>query len=435
MPQPTVSEYYSQRKPSSIRMAQIAFAQRQDNVKAINLAIGNVSLPVHPAMARRLNSLGKDSLEAQVIKYTPTLGLEEANRAFLHVLASGGFPTEGLYSQVTDGGTLGMELMILGICGEAGSDERPLMMIEPIYTNYPALARRLGRPTVSIRRTLQEDGTFTLPDLGEIEETIKESRPGGLLIIPYDNPTGQMMRAEALKELAKLCVRYNLWLISDESYRMLYYIDGEPVSVWGITEEDVPGIRGRRISIETASKIWNACGLRIGALITDSKLFHDKALAEQTTNLCASKIGQEIFGALAEESFEDLSAWYGKQCAYYSGMSASFTKALKEALPGVIVSSPDAALYSVVDVRNLVKKGFDSIDFAMYCATRGKVVVEGEELTLLTAPLSGFYTNKPGMENPGKTQMRIAYVEPPENMTRAPLLFAELLKAYEAERS
>jgi aspartate aminotransferase len=434
MSQPMVSEYYAQRKPSSIRVAQIAFAQRRDDVRAINLAIGNVSLPVHPAMARRLHSLSKDSLEAEVIKYTPTLGLEEANRAFLHVLASGGFPTEGLYSQVTDGGTLGMELMILGVCGEAGSDDRPLMMIEPIYTNYPALARRLGRATVSIRRTLQEDGRFTLPDLAEIEAVIRETRPGGLLVIPYDNPTGQMMRAEALAELARLCVRYNLWLISDESYRMLYYVSGEPVSVWGLTEEEVPGIRGRRISIETASKVWNACGLRIGALITDSRLFHDKALAEQTTNLCASKIGQEIFGALAEESFADLGRWYEKQCAYYSALTGSFTAALREALPGVIVSSPDAALYSVVDVRNLVKEGFDSGDFVLYCATRGKVDMNGEELTLLTAPLSGFYTDRPGAANPGKTQMRVAYVEPPENMDKAPRLFAELLRAYEAER-
>lgn len=434
MTQPAVSEYYARRKPSSIRVAQIAFAQRQDAVKAINLAIGNVSLPVHPAMARRLHSLSTDSLEGTVIKYTPTLGLEEANRAFLHVLASGGFSTEGLFSQVTDGGTLGMELMILGICGEAGSDERPLLMIEPIYTNYPALARRLGRSTVSIRRTLEEDGRFTLPELSEIEEVIQQTRPGGLLVIPYDNPTGQMMNAEALTELARLCVRYNLWLISDESYRMLYYVPGEPVSVWGISEEEVPGIRGRRISIETASKVWNACGLRIGALITDSKLFHDKALAEQTTNLCASKIGQEIFGALAGESFEDLNSWYEKQRAYYSGMCGAFTAALKETLPGVIVSNPDAALYSVVDVRNLVKDGFDSGDFVMYCATRGKVVLDGQELTLLTAPLSGFYTDKPGAANPGKTQMRIAYVEPPENMVKAPRLFAELLKAYEAER-
>jgi aspartate aminotransferase len=434
MSKPVVSEYYAGRKPSSIRMAQIAFAQRQDAVRAINLAIGNVSLPVHPAMARRLHSLSAASLEAEVIKYTPTLGLEEANNAFLHVLASGGFSTEGLYSQVTDGGTLGMELMILGICGGAGSGERPLLMIEPIYTNYPALARRLGRPTVSIRRILQEDGSFTLPEVGEIEEVIKKTRPGGLLIIPYDNPTGQMMRAEVLMELAKLCVRYNLWLISDESYRMLYYVPGRPVSVWGISEEEVPGIRGRRISIETASKVWNACGLRIGAIITDSKLFHDKALAEQTTNLCASKIGQEVFGALAEESFEDLHKWYKKQQAYYSEMCGSFTAALKEALPGVIVSNPDAALYSVIDVRNLVKEGFDSGEFVMYCATRGKAALDGEEMTLLTAPLSGFYTDGPGEVNPGKTQMRVAYVEPPENMAKAPRLFAELLRAYEAER-
>ena len=66
-------------------------------------------------------------------------------------------------------------------------------------------------------------------------------------------------------ELAKLSVKHNMWMISDEAYRELHYLDEKPSSIWAVKNDEVPGIEGRRISIETASKVWNACGLRIGA--------------------------------------------------------------------------------------------------------------------------------------------------------------------------
>ena len=82
----------------------------------------------------------------------------------------------------------------------------------------------------------------------------------------------------------------------------------------------MPGITGRRISIETAVKVWNACGLRIGALVTDNEEFHARAVAENTASLCSNVIGQYIFGALADESHADLQAWYAKQREYYRAM-------------------------------------------------------------------------------------------------------------------
>ena len=87
-------------------------------------------------------------------------------------------------------------------------------------------------------------------------------------------------------EYTKLCVKHNLWIISDEAYRELAYEQGkETSSIWALTDKDVPGIEGRRISLETASKVWNACGLRIGAIITDNKWCYEKSVAEYTANL------------------------------------------------------------------------------------------------------------------------------------------------------
>ncbi|NLY68057.1 MAG: pyridoxal phosphate-dependent aminotransferase [Tissierellia bacterium] len=438
MQKPILSELFQTREPSDVRLAQMKYAERKIKPEAvINVGIGNVSLPTNPAMQKRMFELNSpDSPFANgVIRYTGTAGTDEARAAFKNILKSEGFNTDNLYVQITDGGSTGMELLILGVCGPAGSDERPLMVIDPAYTNYISFAERLGRKIVTITRYMDEDGKFNLPDMEEVEEAIKKHKPGALLVIPYDNPTGQYYTYDLLKDLARLCVKYNMWLASDEAYRELYYTGDEKlVSIWGLSDEDVPGIEGRRISIETASKVWNACGLRIGAVITDNKEFHTRCVAEYTANLCANAIGQYIFGALAHESKESILGWCKQQRDYYRDLIVKVYNRFKELEPRLIVSSPDASIYSVIDVRNVVKPGFDSIDFVLYCAEEGSVELDGVETTLLVAPMKGFYNIENDEENPGKTQFRISFVESPENMLKVPELFIKLLRKYEEQR-
>jgi aspartate aminotransferase len=427
-----LSAHYAARKPSVVRLAQIEFARRSDPVEALNVAIGNVSLPMHPAMFARLKDLGQPggAFADGVVQYTPTVGLAETNQAFLNIIAASGCDTEGLHSQVTDGGSQAMELAVIGVTGAAGTDEAPLLLIDAAYPNYSSFAKRLGRATVSVTRTLDDAGRFSLPDLAEIEAVVKEHRPGAMVVIPYDNPTGQLYTRTQLEGLARLCVEHGMWLISDEAYRELHYQDQETTSVWALTEQEVPGITGRRIGIETASKVWNACGLRTGALVTDSADFHRQAVAENTANLCANHLGQWIFGALAHESHADLRSWYGKQRAYYREMLVELTEETRRLLPGVIVSSPEATIYSVVDLRRIVDEDFDALDFVIWCAREGDCLVDGRRLTLLTAPMAGFYSTPAGRPNPGRTQMRIAYIERPENMRLVPQLLAELFDQY-----
>ena len=438
MIKPNMSAHFDSRKPSDVRLAQMKYDEREKKPEAvINVGIGNVSLPTNPAMMERMFNLDapESPFSKGVVRYSGTAGTPEAQDAFKNILKSEGFDISKLNVQVTDGGSTGMELVILGVCGPAGVDEKPLMMIDPAYTNYISFAQRLGRKTVTIKRQMSEDGKFNLPEISEIEAMIKEHNPGGLLVIPYDNPTGQLYDNKTLVELAKLCVDNNMWLISDEAYRELYYKeDQDLVSIWALSDEDIPGIEGRRISIETASKVWNACGLRIGAVITDNAEFSKKSIAEYTANLCANVIGQYIFGALAHESKEDILGWCKEQRDYYKDMIVKVRKGLLEKEPDLVVSSPDASIYSVIDVRNVVKPGFDSIDFVLYCAGEGSVEIDGVETTLLVAPMKGFYDIPEGEHNPGATQFRISFVESPENMAKVPHLFVELLRKYEAQR-
>ena len=439
MSKPILSAHFESRTPSDVRLAQMKYDERKVKPEAvINVGIGNVSLPTNPAMMKRMFALGapESPFAKGVVRYSGTAGTVECQDAFKNILKCEGFDTSKLFVQVTDGGSAGMELLLIGLCGPAGSGEKPLMMIDPAYTNYISFAERVGRKTVTVKRHLEENGKFTLPEISKIEEVIKENNPGALLVIPYDNPTGQLYDYETLKDLAKLCVKYNMWMVSDEAYRELYYDkENKLVSIWGVTDAEVPGIEGRRISIETASKVWNACGLRIGAVITDSPEFNNRSIAEYTANLCANVIGQYIFGALAHETKEQIEAWCTSIREYYKEQIVSVYNGLKAQEPKLIVSSPDASIYSVIDVRNVVKPGFDAIEFVLYCAQKGSVNINGVETTLLVAPLKGFYDVKEcGGINPGCTQFRISFVETPENMAKIPELFVKLLRQYEAQR-
>ena len=436
MSRPPLSAHFESRRPSVIRVAQIKFAERTDGAEAVNVAIGNVSLPMHPAMRDRLRRAGHEGygFGDGVVGYTATVGTDEARRAVLNVIASSDFPVDGLHAQITDGGSQAMELTVLGTCGPAGSDERPLLLIDPAYTNYNAFAERLGRATVCVSRELDSSGKFQLPSMDELGSVTARTKPGAMVVIPYDNPTGQLYTPAMMRTFAELAVKFDCWLVSDEAYRELHYEAIDCTSVWGITEEQVPGITGRRISIETASKVWNACGLRIGALVTDNLRFHQQAVAENTASLCPSALGQYVFGGLADVDHVDLRHWYQSQRDYYKKMLAHVANGIRRRMPSVVVSSPDASLYSVVDVRDAVEPGFDALDFVLYCATEGYVDVDGRKLTLLTAPMAGFYTVPEGHPNPGRTQMRVAYVQPPEHMAMVPRLFEELLQSYEARR-
>jgi aspartate aminotransferase len=436
MAEARMSRLFEGRSPSVIRMAQIRFDERRDGAEAINVAIGNIQLPMYPAMIERMFNLdAEDSpFKDGVVKYSATSGFVECIDAFKNVIASSGFDVSGVHGHITEGGTQAMELMITGICGPGGSGEKPLMLIDAAYTNYKTLCQRLDRDTCSVTRLLGDDGKFSLPAMNEIEKVIEENDPGAIVVIPFDNPTGQYYDKAAMIGLARLAVKHNLWLVSDEAYRELYYTgddSGEPcTSIWGVTNAEVPGIEGRRISIETTSKVWNACGLRIGGLFTDNEVFNRQAIAEHTVSLCSSVIGMHIFGAVAHEDHDALRNWYAKQRNYYREMLFSFSAGMKEALPGVVVSSPDAALYSVIDVKNLVDENFSALDFVMWCSSEGSVDLDGQALTVLTAPMAGFYSVPEGAPNPGRTQMRVAYVVPPEEMAKIPDVFVRLLRKY-----
>jgi aspartate aminotransferase len=352
------------------------------------------------------------------------VGTDEARMAFLNIIASEGVETSHLYCMITDGGSQAMEIMMLGVCGPLS--QKPLMLLDPAYTNYIEFGKRLSIPIVTANREILANGSFDSLNLNKIESIIQKEKPSAMLVIPTDNPTGQYLHQEQLNDLAKICVKYNIWIVSDEAYRQLYYGDGCSSSIWRITDDDVPGIMGSRISIESSSKVWNACGLRIGGIVTDNQDYHKKAVSEYTANLCANVIGQEIFGALAHESHYDLEKWYQSQRDYYRELMLPLRENLLNLIPGLIVTNPEAAIYFIIDFKNICNNSFNAKDFVQFCALKGKVNIEGKDYTLLLAPMAGFYTDP----DKGKTQMRVAMVEPMYLIEKMPQLLSELYNSY-----
>tara|TARA_B100000073_G_scaffold336176_1_gene330638 strand:+ start:106 stop:1404 length:1299 start_codon:yes stop_codon:yes gene_type:complete len=427
MKKPILSKHFQDRSPSAIRSAQILFSERKDkdNIRVINLSIGNISLPMYPAMKNRLKQLGKEIFSDGVIKYTPTVGSDIARKSFINILQASEIDTSNLFVNITDGGSSSMELMMLGTSGP--SSTRPIMLLDPAYTNYIEFAKRLNISIITCNREIKNDGSFKNIDLKNIKNSIYKYNPSALVVIPYDNPSGQFISQKILEEIAKICVENNIWMVSDEAYRPLYYLkEYDESSIWKITDDVVPGILGRRISIESASKVWNACGLRIGGIITDNENFHKKAVSEYTANLCANTIGQEIFGVLAHESHENIRKWYNEQIIYYQSIFKHLKENLLKQIPGLIVTDPESAIYCIIDFKNICNKNFDAENFVKYCARQGKVKFGNLFYTILLAPMSGFYTKK----NNGKTQLRLSIVESEDLMKKTPAILAKLYQDY-----
>ena len=439
-----VSKFFAAKQPSAIRQAQILFAKRiakeketsQPLTRAVNVAIGNVSLPTYPKMIAKYSKPDDEQLKRGIWKYSATVGTEKCRKAFKNIIRS--FLPEKTKPKLSvligNGSSDLMKLAMLGVCGAPGTQERPLLVIDPVYTNYKSIANEMRLPLVAVSRTLQKSGKFTDIPVEVVKKAIKEYQPGGLLIIPYDNPSGQLMRQTLINEYAKLCLENKMFLISDEAYRGLYYTADSAPTIWKITNADVPGIEdaGIRISLETMSKVFNACGLRMGALVTDNKYFHEQAVAANTTYLCPSIIGQNLVEVFADESKQDIQNWISELRDYYQRILENLTKDFNKLLPGIIISLPEASIYSIIDVRNIAKPNFNAEDFVKYCATKGAVEINGRQTTLLVSPMAEFYNPKPGEQNPGTTQMRIACVVSEEEMKIVPKLFAELFRQYEA---
>ena len=280
------------------------------DVFTLSAGIGNVSHPMHPALYERLENVHK-YFPGRVGQYPPTEGYPETRRAFLRVIEASGFPTDGLNVLVTDGGSRAMSIALQLLDGD-----RPLLVFDPTYNPYHTKAKQFSRQTVAVTRRMQEDGSFTWPERRELEEIIEREKPSGVLVITGDNPTGQFITQERMKELGQLCVSHNMLMFSDEAYRELNKY-AQTSSVWGLTDKEVPGIEGRRVSIESASKTFCFCAGHIGAFVSDNPELYEKALNIYGSDVASNAFSQRVFDMVGLLTLAELKQWFDGLRTYY----------------------------------------------------------------------------------------------------------------------
>jgi aspartate aminotransferase len=164
--------------------------------------------------------------------------------------------------------------------------------------------------------------------------------------------------------------------------------------------------------LDSVSKRYSECGVRIGALITRNKAVFSTALKFAQARLSPPGIGQII----GEASIDTPKEYFKKVNSEYTARRNFMVEALNK-IPGVYCPKPKGAFYTVV------KLPVDDADtFAQWLLEE----FEYNNQTVMVAPASGFYST-PGS---GKNEVRIAYVLKIDDLQNAMETLAEALKVY-----
>ena len=353
--------------------------------------------------------------------HTPEEGLEaikHVDRKVLEYSPSQGIPSYveklvGYYKRydinlsvddiiVTCGGSEAVQMAFM-VCLNPGDE---VIIPEPAYANYMGFACETGAVVRTITTHI-EDG-FALPPVEEFEKVINE-RTRAIMICNPNNPTGTLYSREELMRLRDLVKKYDLFLFADEVYREFIYSDAPYTSAMHLE-----GIENNVIMIDSVSKRYSECGIRIGAFITRNKEVRAAAMKLAQARLSPPLIGQLI----AEASLDAPQAYHQGVYDEYIARRNCLVEGLNK-IPGVFTPMPMGAFYTVA---KLPVKDID--DFCRWCLEEFNY--EGE--TVMMAPASGFYAT-PGL---GKDEVRMAYVLKIEDLKRALVVLEKALEAYNA---
>ena len=271
-------------------------------------------------------------------------------------------------------------------------------------SNYMAFAISAGAVIRTITTTIDEG--FSLPKVEKFEELINE-RTKAILICNPNNPTGYLYTRREMNQIRDLVKKYDLYLFSDEVYREFIYT-GSPY----ISACHLEGIENNVVLIDSVSKRYSECGIRIGALITKNE-----EVRKAVMKFCQARLSPPLIGQIAAEAALDASDEYLRETYdEYVERRKCLIDGLNR-IPGVYSPIPMGAFYTVAKLPV-----DDSEKFCAWCLAEFEY--EGE--TVMMAPASGFYTT-PGA---GRDEVRIAYVLKKDDLVRALFVLRKALEAY-----
>ena len=393
---PQISQRGLEMPSSPIRkLAPLADAAKRQGVKVYHLNIGQPDLPTPQKGLDALKAIDRKTLE-----YSPSegyIGLREKLVKYYAKFGIKDIAPENII--VTAGGSEAILLTFLA-CMNPGDE---MIMVEPGYANYISFAVTAGIKVKTVTSYI-EDG-FALPPMESFEQVITP-RTRAILLCNPGNPTGAVYSPEDLQKIKELVIKYDLYLISDEVYREFVYT-GEPyVSVMSL------GIPENAILIDSVSKRYSECGIRIGNIVTHNRLVYDTVM-----KYCQARLSPPLLGQIVAEASIEGTEEYSRQCyEEYKSRRDFFIKGLNS-IPGVYSPMPHGAFYTVASLPVA-----DAEDFCRWCLTDFRM--DGE--TVMMAPAAGFYRD-PDL---GRNQVRLAYVLKREDLQRSLMLLRAALKAY-----
>ena len=393
---PSISEKGKSMPASPIRkLVPYAEEAKRKGRKVYHLNIGQPDIPT-PEVA--LNALRNINLK--VIEYSHSAGNESYRRKLATYYQKIGININHTEMLITTGGSEAI-LFALMACINPGEE---VITPEPFYANYNGFATTAGIKIVPVTSFIKDD--FALPPIQDIEKKIT-SKTKGIIVCNPNNPTGYLYSKEELIHLKEIVKKHDLFLFSDEAYRDFCYDGAEHFSAMNLD-----GIDNNVILLDSVSKRYSECGVRIGALITKNKDVISAALKFAQARLSPPGLGQIV----GEASIDTPDEYFKEVNREYTARRNFMVEALNK-IPGVYCPKPKGAFYTVV------KLPVDDADkFAKWLLEE----FEYKNQTVMVAPASGFYST-PGS---GKNEVRIAYVLKIDDLKNAMMILAEALKVY-----
>lgn len=377
------------------KLVPLADAAKRRGVKVYHLNIGQPDLATPQEGLDALRNIDR-----KVLEYSPSDGYRSLREKLV-----------GYYDQyqikltpediiITTGGSEAVLFAFMS-CLNPGDE---IIVPEPAYANYMAFAISAGAVIRTISTSIEEG--FALPKVERFEELINE-RTRGILICNPNNPTGYLYTRKEMYRIRDMVKKYDLFLFSDEVYREFIYT-GSPY----ISACHLEGIEQNVVLIDSVSKRYSECGIRIGALITKNR-----ELRNAVMKFCQARLSPPLIGQIvAEASIDAPRSYMIHTYEEYIERRNCLIDGLNK-IPGVYSPIPMGAFYTVA--RLPVD---DSDRFCAWCLS--EFSYEGE--TVMLAPASGFYTDP----SKGRNEVRIAYVLNKHDLRRALYILGRALEAY-----
>jgi len=377
------------------KLVPLANKAKAKGIKVYHLNIGQPDLPT-PEIA--LDAMR--AVDRKVLEYGPSEGLRSFREKLVEYYRRFKIMVDVDDIFVTTGGSEAVNFSFMA-CLDPGDE---IIIPEPAYANYMAFAISSGAVIKTIPSSI-DDG-FALPPFDRFEELITP-RTKAVMICNPNNPTGYLYTQQEMNRLRDLVAKYDLFLFSDEVYREFCYTGAPYISAFHLE-----GIEQNVVLVDSVSKRYSECGIRIGALITKNVQVRENVMKWCQARLCPPLIGQVIAEASLEASDEYMLSVYNEYLQRRNFLVDGLNR-----IPGCYSPIPMGAFYTVA------KLPVDDSD--KFCAW---VLREFsyENQTIMMAPASGFYTT-PGY---GKNEVRLAYVLNKEDLASALTVLRHALEAY-----